>query len=233
MDLRGRWTRRNKRSIADNSLILDISKLSKRVNLAIPRSGQWYWNWPSRGEANVGYQVLPNYGVRLIYQQAGVAYDYNVRTVTTDCHYGGSRYWFLCPNQHCQKRVRILHLDRYFLCRMCAGCDYYQSQQSEDMIARIDGEIKAIQRKLGAKDAHIEEPELDRPKGMHFERYAHITERYWVLQECRCLAWLIMMTRMAQSMGTPTGRSVSGMTEQLRWLLKQRTPFTLNMKNWI
>ncbi|HUD03113.1 MAG TPA: hypothetical protein VMR46_03855 [Candidatus Paceibacterota bacterium] len=55
--------------------------------------------------------------------------QYNVPLTTTLCHYGGVRYWFICPVYHklqyCGRRVGVLYLgDDYFACRHCYNLTY-------------------------------------------------------------------------------------------------------------
>ena len=224
--------RQNKHKTTEDLLKLDIAALSKAVNLTLPRVGEWRWVWSNGHQAVIGYQTLPDVGVRLIYQQAGESFDYTVRTTATLCHYGGSRLWWICPNTRCGRRVRILYGGKYFLCRKCAGCDYYQSQTQKDMLARIDKEIRSIQRKLGAEGMHVEAPTPDRPKGMHFDTFVRLTERYWVLQECYGLAQLLDLARMAKSSVMPLGSDINGMAGHVNWLLKQDHPFGHDRKLW-
>lgn len=52
-------------------------------------------------------------------------YDYEVSLLTTDCNFGGVRYWFGCP--YCGMRVGVLYLapgDVYFRCRHCNNLSY-------------------------------------------------------------------------------------------------------------
>jgi len=56
-------------------------------------------------------------------------FDYKIPIVETSCHYGGKRYWFICPmsknGQYCGKRVRVLYKDGgYFACRHCYNLTY-------------------------------------------------------------------------------------------------------------
>ncbi|MEK7153190.1 MAG: hypothetical protein AAB834_04530, partial [Patescibacteria group bacterium] len=58
--------------------------------------------------------------------------DYKVNLITTPCHYGGVRYWFICPltknGSHCGRRVGVLYLcGKYYGCRYCCNIAY-QSQ---------------------------------------------------------------------------------------------------------
>src|SRR5262245_60824352 len=51
------------------------------------------------------------------------ACDYSIQLTQTRCHYGGSRWWFVCPltvnGERCQRRCRFLYLPfggNYFGC---------------------------------------------------------------------------------------------------------------------
>jgi hypothetical protein len=55
--------------------------------------------------------------------------DFKVKLTTTDCNYGGKRYWFVCPlsknGNYCGRRVGVLYsVDKYFGCRNCAEIAY-------------------------------------------------------------------------------------------------------------
>ena len=88
--------------------------------------------------------------------------SYSVRLDTTPCHYGGVRYWFLCPllvdGAACGRRVGKLHLPpggRYFGCRHCHKLShdsreipgrgmanvFAQMMRIEEQIEKLYGEI--------------------------------------------------------------------------------------------
>lgn len=62
--------------------------------------------------------------------------DYKVRLVWTPCHFGGRRWWFICPlvvnGYSCGHRVGTLHLGdgKYFGCRQCYNLTYTSCQES-------------------------------------------------------------------------------------------------------
>jgi hypothetical protein len=58
-------------------------------------------------------------------------YNYKIQLATTLCHFGGVRYWFICPltknGIYCGRRVGTLYLGsggHYFGCRHCYGLSY-------------------------------------------------------------------------------------------------------------
>jgi hypothetical protein len=65
-----------------------------------------------------------------------------IRIVTTRCHFGGVRRWFVCPGG-CGRKVGILYLGpggSSFVCRSCADLTYESSQRHDkraDLLARL------------------------------------------------------------------------------------------------
>jgi hypothetical protein len=74
--------------------------------------------------------------VRLSYTvtDAGKSVDYHVRLAVTRPHFGGCRWWFLCPlivnDRPCGRRVAKLYLrGKYFGCRHCHDLTYTSCQE--------------------------------------------------------------------------------------------------------
>lgn len=60
--------------------------------------------------------------------------DYKIRLTTTRCHFGGVRYWFVCPG--CTHRTGVLYsVRKYYVCRHC-GDIAYRSQRRSGMFKR-------------------------------------------------------------------------------------------------
>jgi hypothetical protein len=60
-------------------------------------------------------------------------FKYYVDLVTTEPNFGGVRWWFICPNQDCEKMVAKLYLPpaaHYFLCRTCQNLTYSSCRES-------------------------------------------------------------------------------------------------------
>lgn len=76
-----------------------------------------------------------------------------VRLVSTPCHFGGERWWFVCPlvrgGTPCGRRVRKLYLPsgaRYFGCRHCYDLTYVSAQEAhkwEAAFGRIAASVGA------------------------------------------------------------------------------------------
>lgn len=65
------------------------------------------------------------------------SYNYKVSLTTTPCHFGGVRYWFVCPltteGVYCGRRVGTLYLPpggNYFGCRHCYNLSYKSRNKS-------------------------------------------------------------------------------------------------------
>ena len=149
-----RWQMHSKKHTTDDCRSLSIFNL-KRENLLMPgrvRSGSWVWSNQYTGEerASIGYELSLKEGasyLRLYYTHTSVwannktDLDYKVSIVTTSCHFGGLRYWFICPltvnGRYCGRRVGKLYLapgSRYFACRYCQDLTYRSSQESSPVI---------------------------------------------------------------------------------------------------
>jgi hypothetical protein len=122
---------------AERCHALDTAAL-RRWGLLAPgtRSGSVHW-----GDSTVDYTLAVGPGggtLRLAYRVAGTGepLTYPVRLVTTPCHFGGVRWWFVCPlstgGVACGRRVRKLYrAGRYFGCRRCLGLTYASTQESD------------------------------------------------------------------------------------------------------
>jgi hypothetical protein len=82
---------------------------------------------------------------------------YQVGLVMTRPHFGGCRWWFLCPlivnGRPCNRRVAKLYLrGKYFGCRQCHDLTYTSSQQH-------DKRVDALRRDPELLRALAENPE--------------------------------------------------------------------------
>ena len=69
-------------------------------------------------------------------------YDYKVSLATTPCHFGGVRYWFICPlsknGVYCGRRVGKVYCPpgaNYYGCRHCYNLSY--ESRNESRLGRI------------------------------------------------------------------------------------------------
>lgn len=130
----------SKKNTVEDSTKLSIAKLKEFGLLGGYHSTTLTWTWSLSGRKNsVGIvgDVMNEPYVKLNYtitdRNAGekTDYDYKVGLTTTPCHYGGVRYWFICPlvrnGVPCGRRVGTLFLSsggKYFGCRHCYDLSY-------------------------------------------------------------------------------------------------------------
>lgn len=90
----------------------------------------------------------------------------NIRLCSTPCHFGGVRYWLVCPR--CEKRCAILY--RTHLCR-CCSTGHYETGSRPD---RALDKSRRLRRKLGQNDPNVTLPIPVKPKRMRWHTYLRI-----------------------------------------------------------
>lgn len=113
----------------------------------------------------------------LPYRRGGQAFNQMVQITTTQCNYGGSRYWFICPE--CKKRVGVLYRQSNYKCRHCLGVNYQSQLQQPD--TRLFARLNALRARLGwyGGIVHGHGP---KPKGMHTATYNRLLGEYVKLE---------------------------------------------------
>ena len=145
----GSGSKWSKKARVEACTAIDTSDL-KRMKLLVPgitnRSGSLEWRRSGRSEPSsaVGYTLTVGAAsgtLRLDYRmkQGGEKLDYALPLVTTGCHLGGRRWWFICPLSRngaaCGRRVRkVYRRGKYFGCRHCHKLAYTSSQQSDSRV---------------------------------------------------------------------------------------------------
>ena len=156
--------------------------------LVIPghfRSGTLAWTNASTGKevALIGYEasltdpkdarMRLHYTTTRWHDGSKVASDYRVSLTTTQPHFGGVRWWFICPLSG--RRTRTLYLPNgatRFASRQAYRLPY-QSQR-DSRLDRSHNRQRRLYRKLGASYASFDEIVPKRPKGMRHKTYARI-----------------------------------------------------------
>jgi hypothetical protein len=163
-----RWS---KKDVAEACNSIDTATL-KRWRLLVPgitdRAGTFGWrrDGEEKPTSSVSYTLTlgPSAGmIRLMYsmKSQNAELDYVVRLVTTPCHLGGVRWWFICPLSRigvaCGRRVRKLYLyGRYFGCRHCHNLTYRSSQESDSRVYTLArGGLDAIGDPCGKSAAQL------------------------------------------------------------------------------
>ncbi len=98
----------------------------------------------------------------------------NVGLTTTECHFGGYRYWWLCPL--CERRCGVVYWEESGLvCQQWVGLAYKSENESD--IERLRRKIRKVGRKIGAPDNLIEAPTV-KPKYMRARTYVQLLQKY-------------------------------------------------------
>jgi hypothetical protein len=106
--------------------------------------------------------------------------DDKVYLETTRPHFGGLRWWFICPHQN--RRVRALYLPlggRHFWCRRAYGLDYASQRESE--YDRAIRRARKLYHRLGGDPADDQYPE--KPKGMRWTTYKLLMDKLLAADE--------------------------------------------------
>lgn len=168
----GSGERTIKRLTVDNSLQLNIARLKEWGSLTPGAVGRLTWSVRDRETASMGYTTHSDHIVfRFRYSENGSttwqSIERRIDFISTPCHFGGSRKWFVCPGCASRMGTLCLHQNR-FLCRHCLGLPY-RSQSS----SKYDRQIQKV-HKLRARIVS----EIRKPKGMHWKTYQRLRQRY-------------------------------------------------------
>ena len=170
MSIGGRGTKHRKTRVNETKTI-DILDLHRKGVFSKKISWAWTSSWLRNDKiiASIRSQVEFNdnnpTGLRFSYsmtdKQSGERKDYNyiIPVVSTPCHYGGKRWWFICPHivngKTCQRRCRIIYLPQgaeYFGCRECYQLTYESRQKHREKFyegfERPLKEIETLKNKL-------------------------------------------------------------------------------------
>ena len=172
----GRYSWSNRRTV-EECRRLSISKLKEWDYLCGYRAGAIQWTNAS-GEVTdtIGIAVslsLEGYGendVQLTYSMTDRStgekkdFDYKIELESTPCHFGGVRWWFICPlwknGVHCGRRVGKLYLPgngTYFGCRHCHNLTYRSCKEHDSRMSALaklpPGELAKLLRSNDPKAA--------------------------------------------------------------------------------
>lgn len=96
-----------------------------------------------------------------------------IAVTTMPCHFGGLRYFGLCPL--CQRQVRILYLRKSLLaCRHCHNLSYHSKNVS--FSTRLLLKFLEIKKKINGD-------EYTKPKWMRWKTFEKLKEQYFELDE--------------------------------------------------
>lgn len=180
--------RHSKKRVVESCNAIDTADLNRwrLLKAGTNRSGSLYWRHGDEKEpyASIGYTLAVESGAGTLWLQYQTGqpperFDYPVWLVTTGCHLGGVRWWFLCPlsvgGVGCGRRVRKLYIcGKYFGCRHCHNLASWSSQESDsrayaavrggldfDRFGRMEG-MSVAQLGFTLKVLTFEQKRLDR-----------------------------------------------------------------------
>jgi hypothetical protein len=146
------------KSTVEDSLTLSAYYMQKHGLFRSWTSGSLQWK--RRGEvfSSIGYTVGGNRETLTLSYTKTVdgqkeAIETHIRIEKGTTNFGGSRYYFLCPN--CRRRYSKLYLApgaKIFACRKCYDLTYTSCRESH----KFDGLYRLIGRNLGASPKEIE-----------------------------------------------------------------------------
>ena len=168
------------RAKAEHALRLDIKTLKKQGGLRPGLSLTSRWTWNSGESSSITILTRKN-ALELIYRIRNPGEDWQDRRqyiylAHTECNYGGTRPWFICPE--CSSRVGVLYSRGLFLCRHCSRVAY--SSKSENLLDRMLRKANKIRDRLGA-DYGLNKP-IRRPKGMHRNKFWRLKDTVQALE---------------------------------------------------
>lgn len=143
----GRWGAHSKAETVEDGQKLPIGGFIEGLrNVVAGAASSWVgrvtWYIGDHRISSIGYRIEPRGElplVRLLYTTTRrlsgevIDSDYPVWITTTQPHYGGQRFWWLCPLQGCSRRVGTLYLPPgaiSFGCRQCYSLSYESCQES-------------------------------------------------------------------------------------------------------
>ena len=134
--------------MVEDYLSIDSRSMARSNSLVDGAAGTWVWR-NGKGDivGSIGY--LHQYGIlTLQYAIDGQEIKQNIRVTSTPCNYGKHRYWFLCPNHGCGKRIAKLYLaDGVFHCRHCHKLNYQIQQCPKKYVNKLN--MQRMRIKLG------------------------------------------------------------------------------------
>jgi len=158
---------------------LNMGFLKRQGYLDSIKQGSLVWMRSDQVVGSVSIVIDPiTLSLRFIYsivasQSIKQAFECIVRLETTNCFFGGKRYWFVCPNVNCQKRTYVLYMrSQNFSCRTCNNLAYVSQQRAHV------GYSGAIERCLLTDWDEMERQiRVKRWKGLSTHRYDRFLKR--------------------------------------------------------
>jgi hypothetical protein len=168
---------------------VEIGRWHRGGYLRAGRSFTWSWHRGDEPTGNIGVLVHGADSLALQYMVGGEGQrrdgSQTIRLAHTDCNYGKTRPWFVCPV--CQRRAGVLYMRAgRFACRHCQRVSY--ASQSCDMLDRMWRKQSKIEVRLSAH--------WQRPKGMRVKTYDRLMRILLTCEEQREVAFASFAARL-------------------------------------
>ena len=161
------WWRPTKKRTVEDCRELDVFSMARAgvLRAGVRDCGSWCWFRDAARKdktSSIDYEVDstgPAPWLRLSYsfKDDKSSFDYRVALATTRPHFGGLRWWFLCPltvnGRACRRRVGKLYLPpsgRYFGCRHCYDLTYRSAQEHDARVDALRRNPAALERLLSS-----------------------------------------------------------------------------------
>ena len=137
----------NKKDVAEDCRSISVAFLRKHDYFCGYKSGGMTWTRNNQEVASIGITVstMDDDGEYIQFRYTTTdgstgekaEYDYKVPLTTTPCHFGGVRYWFICPlishGKRCGRRAGTLYKvpgASHYGCRHCYHLTYESRNDS-------------------------------------------------------------------------------------------------------
>lgn len=151
--------------------------------------GRVHWGWSRGSKWNFNIAMVFHTDHVVLTDVTDQTEPVLVSLTRTECHFGGTRTWFECPN--CNQRCAKLYFrDSSFRCRKCHGLGYRSQLVARDERPRIIAQ--RIRESLGGS-ANLALPYPMKPPKMQWKTYYRIRargERYEACYMAGLAAWL-------------------------------------------
>ena len=182
----GRSGRKSSKPLVENAWSLTIrSSTNDKLDSGIPSfvisvGERMRWDAVARPIGDMEFRI--HFDPDPEYADESDPYAKQVRVAESTCHFGGKRYWLVCPIAACGRHVaRLSRVDEKLACRICAKLAY-RSQRERGPLRGLH-RAQAIRRRLGGTGSSVERfPE--RPKWMRKMTYIkHLSKTlFWERQ---------------------------------------------------